>query len=187
MTMVPLTFSYHLYFFHISKSLEHDSSQVSGVSKSMIKFEVLNFRKRILTISKPDLVIRNYQWNCILYSIATALGKIIQRFNQSLNLRMFGQVFVGYLGVYLFINALYWSMETIKVIASFFLHIDVFSLVDSELQTQTTIHWCLGIKIFLGNSGKCTWKSLLLTTCFGKATTLNFLRSECHADIFPIT
>ena len=181
MTMVPLTFSYHL----VSKSLEHVSSQVSGVSKSMIKFEVLNFRKRILTNSKPDLVIRNYQWNCILYSIATALGKIIQRFNQSL--RMFGQVFVGYLGVYLFINALYWSMETIKVIASFFLHIDVFSLVDSELQTQTTIHWCLGIKIFLGNSGKCTWKSLLLTTCFGKATTLNFLRSECHADIFPIT
>lgn len=119
-----------------------------------------------------------------MYSIATALGKIIQRFNQSLNLRMFGQVFVGYLGVYLFINALYWSMETIKVVASFFLLIDVFSLVDSELQTQTTIHWCFGIKIFLGNSGKCTWKSLLLTTCFGKATTLNFLRSECHADIF---
>ena len=92
---VPLTISFHLYFLRISKvwSMLHHGSVGQVQSKEcyfkfthtllwhffvvfhqkicvfiiFISFfdEVSNFRNKILTNLKPELMIRNCQWNCM--------------------------------------------------------------------------------------------------------------------------
>ena len=91
---VPLAISFHLYFLRISKvwSMLHHGSVGQVQSKEcyfrfyvlydifllflnkkkcvfiiFISFsdEISNFRSKILTNMKPELVIRNCQWNCM--------------------------------------------------------------------------------------------------------------------------
>ena len=98
---VPLTISYQLYFLHISvvwSMLHHRSvGQVQskeccfmfrytflsffvGFHQKLYVFiifisffyEVSNFHNRILTKQKPELLIRNCQWNCTVYTFQVA-------------------------------------------------------------------------------------------------------------------
>ena len=107
---VPLAIFYHLYFLHISKvsSMLYHHGSVGQVhskecyfiftctfltffccfsSKNLCSYqfhfffdEVSNFGSRILTNQKPEQVIKNCQWNCMLLLTSNVVHSLLQYF-----------------------------------------------------------------------------------------------------------